>query len=127
MPTNLAMPIHWTESFYQIKLVKSRMEGGSAMTLEVKLKAGFFKTLRYHLTIGRGQISLIPRDAADKKFVIDNNELISLCIFKKSNQTGELEIVAQSRVYTLDFTIQSNLDDVRQAFAKEFGNKFISQ
>ncbi len=96
------------------------------MTLEVKLKAGFFKTEHYYLSIGHRQIFLTPHDADNEKFIIDNNELISICIFKKSCQKGELEIFAQSRVYTLDFAIQSNLDDVRRAFAKEFGNKFIS-
>lgn len=97
------------------------------MTLEVKLKTGFFKTERYYLTVGHRQICLTPQDADNEEFIIDNNELISICIFKKSNQTGELEIVTQSRVYTLDFTNQSNLDDVRQSLANEFGDKLITQ
>lgn len=97
------------------------------MTFEVKLKAGFFKTLCYYLTVRHGQISLTPHDSDDEKFIINNNELISMYIFEKSSQTGGIEIITQSRVYTLNFAIQSNLDDVRRAFAKEFGSKFIFQ
>lgn len=97
------------------------------MTLEVKLKAGFFKTKHYYLTVGHRQICLTPQDADNEEFIIDNNELISIRFFKKSCQTGELEIVAQSWVCTLDFAIRSNLDDVRQSLANEFGDKLITQ
>lgn len=97
------------------------------MTLVVKLKAGFFKNLCYYLTVGHGQIFLTPHDADDEKFIIDNNELISIYFLKKSYHTGELEIITQSRVFTVNFAVQTNLEEVCQSFVNEFSNKFISQ
>lgn len=97
------------------------------MTFEIKLKTGFFKTQCYYLTVGHRQILLTPREADNEKFIIDDNELISICIFKKSCQTGEFEIITQSRVYIVNFAIQTNLEEVCQSFVKEFDNKLISR
>ncbi|MDD4169312.1 MAG: hypothetical protein PHD36_03475 [Desulfotomaculaceae bacterium] len=92
------------------------------MTLDVKLEAGFFKTWRYYLTVSHRQIILTPHESENVEFVIDYNDLISICILKKGSQTGEVEIISQSRVYIVLFTIQANFDDVCHTFAKEFGS-----
>lgn len=97
------------------------------MTLEIKLKAGFFKTHGYTLTIGHRQIFLTPHDAGNEKFIINDNELITICIYKRSWQIVELEIITNSRVYTGTFPLRKNLEEVCQTLVKEFGNKFCYQ
>jgi len=102
------------------------------MTFEIKLKAGFFKTSRYSLTIDNKQILLIPQkdsndDSENGKLVIDDNDLKSVCIIKGNLGAGEIEIVAQSGIYIGNFVSQTNLEEVGQVFANEFGNKFTLQ
>lgn len=92
------------------------------MTFEIKLKAGFFKTQQYFLTIGRKHINLTPQNAANDSFLIDDNELIAIGIFKKNRQTAEIEIITSSSVYTGAFSLRKNLEEVCLALVKEFGN-----
>lgn len=100
------------------------------MNLEIKLKAGFFKTSRYSLSIDNKQILLLPQDVSEDdsengKLVIDDNDLTSVCISIGNLGTGEIEIVAQSGIYIGNFVFQMNLEEVGKVFANEFGHKFI--
>jgi hypothetical protein len=97
------------------------------MILNIKLRAGFFKTLSYCLTIGRRKIFLTPHDPDNEEYIIDEQELISVCIYKKSSQTGEIEITTKNCIYIGNFILQTNLEEVFHSFSKEFGDKIYYQ
>jgi len=92
------------------------------MTFEVKLKAGFFRTRSFYLTIGQGRLVLTPQDSTDdSRLVIDAHQLQSIYL-----TAGEFEIIADS-IYTGSFAPHTNLNQLSYLLATEFGEKFSVQ
>lgn len=99
-----------------------------ALTFDVKLKEGFFKTGRYKLTIGQKQILLSPQeDLENDRIIISDKILKSVFISHRNLVSGEFEIITQDNIYVGTFTPQTNMEKVYQSFIKEFSNKIVLQ
>lgn len=97
------------------------------MTSKIKLKTGFFKTLPYDLTLGKGQIILTPlEDNDDSRLVINGEDLQAIWIIIR-NVSAELEIMTATNSYIASFTDHTCLEEVSIVLAKEFGRKVILQ
>lgn len=98
------------------------------MTFEIRLKAGFFKTQAYYLTIEAGQIILTPVDNASiEREVIEREELKSVSIISRTMNSGELEIATQKQIYLGSISPSADLEELTRNLAQEFGDKFIFQ
>ncbi len=95
------------------------------MTFEIKIKAGFFKTRLYFLSITKGQLILTPREESDDgRLVVEFSDLKSICIIRKDQVSGELEIVTANGIMIGNFAPHTNLEEVSQELSREFGRKF---
>lgn len=98
------------------------------MTFEIKLKAGFFKTLRYCLAVDHRQILLTPQDDSQSEVLLINDyELKSIYIVRGSLRAGEIEIVTQNDSYLGNFASHTDMEEVYRVFAREFGKKTVFQ
>lgn len=98
------------------------------MTFLIKLKTGFFKTKLYYLTVEDRQVVMVPTEASEnERLVIPEKDLCSVTITRKNITSGELEIIVNDNIYFGNFTYLPILDEVVNAFAYEFGDKFIYQ
>jgi hypothetical protein len=98
------------------------------MSCIVKLKVGFFKTHYYYLTVESRQIILTPQDGSENpQLVINENELQSIRIYKKDFPDNEFEIVTNKDIYMGRFILATDVDEVYQLMAKEFGEKTALQ
>lgn len=96
------------------------------MNLEIKLKAGFFKTQDYYLTLEAERIILNPRDdAARERLVIEEKELKSFSIITGNYNSGEVEIITDHNIYTGSFSSCADWEELFRGLAQEFGDKFI--
>ncbi len=96
------------------------------MNLEIKLKAGFFKTQDYYLTLEAERIILNPRDDMEReRLVIEEKELKSFSIITRNYDSGELEIITDNNIYTGSFSSCTDWEELFRGFAQEFGDKFI--
>lgn len=97
------------------------------LTFEIRLKAGFFKTQVYYLTVGSGQIVLTPleRDGNDR-VVINGDELQSVSMMNRGNH-AELEIVASTNIYVGSLAAQTDIKKLAGNLDREFGAKFVLQ
>lgn len=98
------------------------------MTFEIKIKAGFFKTQNYYLTVEAGQIILTPReDSENRRLVIEDHNLKSVSIISRNTYSGELEITTHSNTYIGSINLQTGMEEITKKLAQEFGSKFIFQ
>lgn len=96
------------------------------MNLEIKLKAGFFKTQDYYLTLEAERIILNPRDdAARERLVIEEKELKSFSIITGNYNSGEVEIITDHNIYTGSFSSCADWEELFRGLAQEFGDKFV--
>ncbi|MEW6624756.1 MAG: hypothetical protein AB1420_16800 [Bacillota bacterium] len=83
------------------------------MTIDIKLKSGFFKTQLYSLVIFQNQISLIPKENSElNKINIRPEDLISVNIFKRGSRVVELEIITKNGSYTGTIDTESNVEEL---------------
>jgi len=98
------------------------------VTFEIKLKAGFFKTQTYYLTVEAEQIILTPLDDPEtERQVIDKKELKSISIYSRNMTSGELEIITHSNTYLGSISSSADLEELTRCLALEFGDKFNFQ
>ena len=96
------------------------------MNLEIKLKAGFFKTQDYCLTLEAERIILNPRDDMEReRLVIEEKELKSFSIITRNYDSGELEIITDNNIYTGSFSSCADWEELFRGLDQEFGDKFI--
>jgi len=95
---------------------------------EVRLKAGFFKTQLYFMSIAGGQIVLTPQEHfANGRLIIAEDDLESVGITSWDMVDGELEIATSHRVYLGRFVSSTDLEAVARSLCREFGSKFRFQ
>ena len=98
------------------------------MTFEIKIKAGFFKTQPYYLTIETRQIILTPQSEAENgRVVIDDKDLKAVSIISKNMNSSEIEIITYSNTYIGSINSENDLKEITRHLAQEFGGKFILQ
>lgn len=97
-----------------------------ALSFKINLKTGFYKTKRYELTIGQGQIILTPQeDHANGRLVINEADLQSISITGRNVPAGELEIITHDDKYIATITDQACLEEIFNSLIEEFGNELI--
>lgn len=97
-----------------------------ALSFKINLKTGFYKTRRYELTIGPGQIILTPQeDYANGRLVINEADLQSISIIGRNVPAGELEIITHDDKYIATITDQACLEEIFNSLIEEFGNELI--
>jgi hypothetical protein len=100
----------------------------NGLNLEIKLKAGFFKTKAYCLTTKSRQIVLTPLDNGEmERQVIEWEELKSFSIISRNMISVELEIATLSHTYFGSISSSDDLEEIIKNLAREFGTKFIFQ
>ena len=96
------------------------------MNLEIKLKAGFFKTQEYNLILETDRIILNPRDEMEReRLVIEEKELKSLSIITRNYDSGELEIITDHNIYTGSFSSCADWEELFRGLDQVLGDKFI--
>jgi hypothetical protein len=99
-----------------------------SLIFKIKLKMGFFKTQSYDLTIGQGQIILIPlEDHANGRLEIYEEDLKSICITRRNVSVCELEIITETNIYIARLIDRTDLEEVSNVLINEFGCKLIFQ
>lgn len=98
------------------------------MTFEIKLKSGFFRTESWFLTLSPGQLIMTPQDGeSNRRRVIDQEEVQSICIIRHSSRVGDLEIVCRDRTYVCCFTAPGDMEEAARILAGEFRSRFSMQ
>ncbi len=98
------------------------------VTFEIRLKAGFFKTQTYYLTVGSGQIIMTPQENDGKdRVVIKEDELQSISMTSRNWVSAELEIATPTNIYVGSLAAQTDLKKLASNLDQEFGSKFVFQ
>lgn len=98
------------------------------MTFEIRLKAGFFKTQAYYLTVGSGQIIMTPQENDGKeRVVINKDELQSVSLMSRNWTSAEMEIVTPTNIYVGSLAEPTDLKKLASNLEQEFGAKYVLQ
>jgi hypothetical protein len=93
---------------------------------EFKLKAGFFKTELYDLSICSDEIKLMPKEnTALQEIIITNENLNSINLVKKSTNSFEIEINTQQGIFTGMLSKSINLEELISTLIKNFEGKIF--
>ncbi|KUO51165.1 MAG: hypothetical protein APF76_16880 [Desulfitibacter sp. BRH_c19] len=94
------------------------------MSVDIRLKAGFFKTQLYSLGVCQNQLILIPKENTElNRIIVTANELMSVTVFKRGSKIVELEIKTKDTSYIGHTASETNLEELFFTFSGEFGNK----
>lgn len=94
------------------------------MSIDIKLKTGFFKTQLYSLGVCQNQLTLIPKENNGlNKIIITAKELISVTVFKRDLKAVELEIKTRDGTYIANIGAKTSLEEILFTFTGEFGKK----
>lgn len=98
------------------------------MTFVIKIKSGFFKTESWFLTLSPGQLIIAPQDGdSNRRRVIGQDEVQSICIIRHNSRLGDLEIVSRDRTYVGSFTVPGDMEEAARILAGEFRSRFSMQ
>ncbi len=98
------------------------------MTFAIKLKSGFFRTESWFLTLSPGQLIMTPQDGdVNRRRVIGQEDVQSICIIRHSSRVGDLEIVSREGNYVCSFTAPGDMEEAARILAGDFRSRFSMQ
>ncbi|WP_409227932.1 hypothetical protein [Gudongella sp. SC589] len=94
------------------------------MSYQVKLKSGFFKTLRYRMSIEEDQLILRPELPEGFDLIaIKNEDVLELGFIRFPGGRIEFEIITTGAYYFGCISPETDLDVLIQALKKSFGRR----
>lgn len=112
----------WTITVINVVYIKKEVW---TMSYSIKLKSGFFKTLKYRLSVEEDQLILKPELSEGYDLIsIKNDDVLELGLIRYPGGRIEFEIIATGTYYFGCLSPETDLEVLMGILRKSFGRRF---